>query len=174
MEDNRVSDRQFVRRDNNFAGVTNNWINCLTPPLVADDTLTVFTSCLGVVPVAVIQGCFVVRHSLISRAPACLFARKINRTRHLLELGRLPSRRGELYDFSAVQRRGTLQPFPTVLRYINSTTFAMTTSCSMSPYGGAGMQFSFQAPMALPNPSALTTYGLAQLELVQECFANGA
>jgi len=41
-------------------------------------------------------------------------------------------------------------------------------------YVGAGMQFSFQAPMALPNPSALTTHGLAQLELVQECFANGA
>ncbi len=50
----------------------------------------------------------------------------------------------------------------------------MTTSCSMSPYGGVGMQFNFQAPMALPNPSALTTHGLAQLELVQECFANGA
>src|ERR1700731_2561710 len=50
----------------------------------------------------------------------------------------------------------------------------MTTSCSRSPYGGAGLQFSFQAPMALPNPSALTTHGLAQSELVQECFANGA
>src|SRR2546423_1206265 len=32
------------------------------------------------------------------------------------------------------------------------------------------MQFSFQAPMALPNPSALTTHGLAQLELVQDSF----
>jgi hypothetical protein len=84
---------------------------------VADDTLTVFTSCLGVVPVAVIQGCFVVRHSLISWTPACLSAREINRTR---------------------------------------------------------MQFSFQALMALPNPSELTTHGLAQLELVQECFANNA
>jgi len=117
VEDNRVSDRQFVGRDNYFAGVTNNWINCLTPALVADDTLTVFTSCLGV-PVAVIQGCFVVRHSVISWAPACLSARKINRTGHLLELGRLLSRRAELYDLSAVQRGGTLQPFPKVLRYI--------------------------------------------------------
>jgi hypothetical protein len=80
------------------------------------DTLTVFTSCLGVVPVAVIQGCFVVRHSLISWA--LLSARKINQTRHLLELGRLLSRRAELYDLSAVQRRGTLQRFPKVLRYI--------------------------------------------------------
>ena len=97
--------------------VTNNWINCLTPALVADDTLTVFTSCLGVVPVAVIQGCFVVRHSLISWAP-CLSTRKINRTRHLLELGRLLSRRAELYDLSAVKRWGTLQRFPKVLRYI--------------------------------------------------------
>jgi hypothetical protein len=42
---------------------------------VVDDTVTVFTSCLGVVPVAVIQGCFVVRHSLISWAPACPPAR---------------------------------------------------------------------------------------------------
>src|ERR1700693_2582696 len=50
----------------------------------------------------------------------------------------------------------------------------MTTSCSMSPFGGAGMQFSLQTPMALPKPSALTTHGLAELELVQECFANGA
>src|ERR1700674_1246682 len=50
----------------------------------------------------------------------------------------------------------------------------MTSSCSMSPFGGAGMQFSLQTPVALPNPSALTTHGLAQLELVQECFANGA
>ena len=55
-----------------------------------------------------------------------------------------------------------------------SITFAMTASCSMSPYGRAGIQFGFQAPMALPNPSALTTHGLAQLELVQECFANDA
>jgi hypothetical protein len=68
------------------------------------DTLTVFTSCSGVVPVAVIQGCFA--------------ARKINRTGHLLELGRLLSRRAELYDLSAVQRRGTLQRFPKVLRCI--------------------------------------------------------
>jgi hypothetical protein len=52
--------------------------------------------------------------------------------------------------------------------------FGMTTSCSMSPYGGAGVQFSFQAPMALPNPSALITHGLAQLEIVQEGVANGA
>src|ERR1700723_3460783 len=44
--------------------------------------------------------------------------RKINRTRHLLELGRLLSRRAELYDLSAVQRRGTPQRFPKVLRYI--------------------------------------------------------
>src|SRR6266478_2368462 len=60
---NRVSDRQFVGRNNNFAGVANNWIKCLTPALVADDTLTVFTSCLSVVPVAVIQGWFVVGHN---------------------------------------------------------------------------------------------------------------
>jgi hypothetical protein len=69
VKDNRVSDRQFVGRDNNCVGVTNNWIKCLTPELVADDTLTVFTSWLGVVPVAVIQDCFVVRHSLISWTP---------------------------------------------------------------------------------------------------------
>jgi hypothetical protein len=56
VEDNGVSDRQFVGRDNNFAGVGNNWIKCPTPALVVDDTLTVFTSCLGVVPVTVIQG----------------------------------------------------------------------------------------------------------------------
>jgi hypothetical protein len=56
VENNRVSDRQFVGRDNNFVGVINNWIKCLTPALVADDTLTVFTSSLGVVPVTVIHG----------------------------------------------------------------------------------------------------------------------
>src|SRR6202043_1174142 len=39
-------------------------------------------------------------------------------TRHLLELGRLLSRQAELYDLSAVQRRGILQRFPKVLRYI--------------------------------------------------------
>jgi hypothetical protein len=85
VEDNRVSDRQFVGRNNNFAGVANNWISCLTPALVEDDTLTVFTSCLGVGPVAVIQGCFVVGHH--SSPGPCLSARKINRTRHSLELG---------------------------------------------------------------------------------------
>jgi hypothetical protein len=31
-----------------------------------DHTLTVFTSCWGVVLVAVMQGCFVARHSLTS------------------------------------------------------------------------------------------------------------
>jgi hypothetical protein len=56
----------------------------------------------------------------------------------------------------------------------NSITFAMTTSCSYKPIGAAGMQLSFQAPMALPNPSALTTQGLAKLVLMQECFAHGA
>ena len=54
--DNRVSDRQFVGGDNNFVGVTNNWIKCLIPALVAGDTLTVFTSCLDVVRLAVIHG----------------------------------------------------------------------------------------------------------------------
>src|SRR5260370_8927128 len=46
--------------------------------------------------------------------------RKINQPGQLisLELGRLLSRRAELYDLSAVQRRGTLQRFPKVLRYI--------------------------------------------------------
>jgi hypothetical protein len=67
VEDNRVSDRQFIGRNHNFVGVADNWIKCLTPALVVDDTVTVFTSCLGVVPVAVIQGCFVVRHSRISQ-----------------------------------------------------------------------------------------------------------
>jgi hypothetical protein len=75
VEDNGVSDRQFIGRNHNFVGVADNWIKCLTPALVVDDTVTVFTSCLGVVPVAVIQGCFVVRHSLISWAPACPPAR---------------------------------------------------------------------------------------------------
>jgi len=174
VEDNRVSDRQFVSRDNNFAGVTNNWIKCLTPALVADDPLTVFTSCLDVVPVAVIQGCFVVRHSLILLGP-CLSARKINRTRHLLELGRLLSRRAELYDLSAVQRRGTLQRFPKVLRYIKLNYLCHDHLLLYEPLSaGLGCNSAFRLPMALPNPSALTTHGLAQLELVQECFANGA
>jgi hypothetical protein len=66
VEDNRVSDRQFIGGNHNFVGVADNWIKCLTPALVVDDTVTVFTSCLGVVPVALIQGCFVVRHSRIS------------------------------------------------------------------------------------------------------------
>jgi len=29
VEDNRVSDRQFVGRNDNFVSVTNNWIKCL-------------------------------------------------------------------------------------------------------------------------------------------------
>jgi hypothetical protein len=66
VENNRVSDRQFLGRNHNFVGVADNWIKCLTPALVVDDAVTVFTSHLGVVPVAVIQGCFVVRNSLIS------------------------------------------------------------------------------------------------------------
>jgi hypothetical protein len=66
VEDNRVSDRQFIGRNHNFVGVADNWIKCLTPALVVEDTVTVCTNCLGVVPVAVIQGCFFVRHSLIS------------------------------------------------------------------------------------------------------------
>lgn len=44
--------------------------------------------------------------------------RKINRTRHLLELGRLLTWRAELYDLSGVQRSGILQRLPKVLRYI--------------------------------------------------------
>jgi hypothetical protein len=66
VEDNRVSDRQFIGRNHNFVGVANDRITCLTPALMVDDTVAVFTNCLGVVPVAVIQGCFVVRHSLTS------------------------------------------------------------------------------------------------------------
>ena len=42
VEDNRVSDRQFVCRNNNFAGLGNDWIKCPTPALLADNTLTVF------------------------------------------------------------------------------------------------------------------------------------
>src|ERR1700722_7064236 len=42
----------------------------------------------------------------------------INRTSHLLDLGRLLSRRAERYDLSAVQRGGTLQRFSKVLRYV--------------------------------------------------------
>ena len=56
VEDNRVSDCQFIGRNHNFVGVADNWIKRLTPALVVDDTVTVFTSCLGVVPVAVIHG----------------------------------------------------------------------------------------------------------------------
>jgi hypothetical protein len=66
VEDNHVPDRQFLGRNHNFVGVADNWIKCLTPALVVDDAVTVFTSCLDVVPVAAIRGCFVVRHSLIS------------------------------------------------------------------------------------------------------------
>src|ERR1700676_826396 len=36
VEDNRVSDRQFIGRNHNFVGVADNWITCLTPALVAD------------------------------------------------------------------------------------------------------------------------------------------
>ena len=56
VEDNRVSDCQFIGRNHNFVGVADNWIKPLTPALVVYDTVTVFTSCLGVVPVAVIHG----------------------------------------------------------------------------------------------------------------------
>ena len=55
-----------------------------------------------------------------------------------------------------------------------STSAAIAPTAPTSNLCRGWMQFSFQAPMALPNPSALTTHGLAQLELVQECFANGA
>jgi len=70
----------------------------------------VFTSCLGAVPVVVIQGCLVVRHSL-DLLGLCLTVREMNRTRHLLELDRLLSPRAELYDLSAVQRRDPLNGF---------------------------------------------------------------
>src|SRR5260370_3309443 len=66
VEDNHVPDRQFLGRNHNFVGVADNWIKCLTPALVVDDAVTVFTSCLDVVPVAAIRSCFVVRHPLIS------------------------------------------------------------------------------------------------------------
>ena len=56
VEDNRVSDCQFIGRNHNFVGVADNWIEPLTPTLMVYDTVTVFTSCLGVVPVAVIHG----------------------------------------------------------------------------------------------------------------------
>jgi hypothetical protein len=66
VEDNRVSDRQLIRRNYNFVGVADSRIKCLTPAFVMDHTVTVFTSCLRVVPVAVMQGYFVARHSLTS------------------------------------------------------------------------------------------------------------
>ena len=68
VEDDRVSDGQCAGRNDDFASVADNRIKCGTPALVANDAITVFTSCLGVVPVAVIQGYFVVRHTLISWA----------------------------------------------------------------------------------------------------------
>ena len=56
VEDNGVSDCPFIGRNHNFVGVPDNWIKRLTPALMVDDTVTVFTSCLGVVPVAAIRG----------------------------------------------------------------------------------------------------------------------
>jgi hypothetical protein len=56
VENNGVSDCQFTGRNHNFVGVADNWIKRLTPALMVDDTVTVFTSCLGVVPVAAIRG----------------------------------------------------------------------------------------------------------------------
>src|SRR4029077_4310804 len=56
VEDNRVSDCQFIFRNHNLVGVADNWIKRLTPALMVDNTVTVFTSRLGVVPVAVIHG----------------------------------------------------------------------------------------------------------------------
>jgi hypothetical protein len=43
----RVSDRQCVRRNNNFASVAGNRIKCRTPALVANDALAVLTKLIG-------------------------------------------------------------------------------------------------------------------------------
>jgi hypothetical protein len=42
-EDNRVSDRQLIRRNYNVVGIADNRIKCLTPAFVVDHTVTVFT-----------------------------------------------------------------------------------------------------------------------------------
>lgn len=56
VEDDRVSDRQCAGRNNDFASVADNRIKCRTPALVANGAITVCTSCLGLVLVAVIRG----------------------------------------------------------------------------------------------------------------------
>lgn len=124
VEDNRISDRQFIGRNHKFVGVADDWIKCLTPALVVDDTVKAFTSCLGVVPRCCDTG--LLRRETFTNllgleasrvAQFASSTRKINQSGQLtcLELGRLLSRQEELYDLSAVQHRGALQRFPEVL-----------------------------------------------------------
>lgn len=66
VEHNGVSDCELVRIGNDLTGVVDNGIDRQTPGLVVEDSLTVLTGRLRVVPVAVIRDGFVVEHEFSS------------------------------------------------------------------------------------------------------------